>query len=261
MAEAGLACVNTACQNNNREVNLSIMSLAPETIRYTYEVDGRTLRFEINISPEEGRNDDGSSTTELPDWTRLGHEQCACCPLSTDTTSHCPAAVRLHEALEAFHNLNSINQIHLTVETSQRSYVHRCDLQSGLNSMIGLIMATSGCPVVGQLRSMATFHMPFCSFPETLYRSVSAYLVKQYFIQQEGGDPDWQLKGLKSFYDELESLNQAFSKRIQKIERSDAISNAMVMFFSTSIVAASAIDEQLGEYKDYFTGRSVHPPD
>ena len=238
------------------------MSLTPEIIRYTYQVDGKTLHFEINISPGETPADADSPAAELPAWTRLGHEQCACCPLKTETTSHCPAAVRLNEALEAFRDLNSINPIHLTVETSQRSYVHECDLQSGLNSMIGLIMATSGCPVVSQLRSMATFHMPFCSFSETLYRSVSAYLVKQYFIQQEeGGDPDWQLDGLKSFYDELESLNQAFSKRIQEIERSDAISNAMVMFFSTSIVAASAIEEHLEEYKDYFTGHSLYPPD
>ncbi|MFP4260016.1 MAG: DUF6901 family protein [Opitutales bacterium] len=237
------------------------MSLTSDTIRYIFEVDEKTLRFEINIDPEKAPPATAEATTELPHWTRLDHEQCACCPLRTETTPHCPAAVRLHQALEAFRDLNSINQVRLTVETSQRSYVHPCDLQSGLNSMIGLIMATSGCPVVGKLRSMATFHMPFCSFPETLYRSVSAYLVKQYFIHQEGGEPDWTLEGLKSFYDELESLNQAFSARIGEIERSDAISNAMIMFFSTSIVAASAIEEQLEEYKDYFTGASIHPPD
>lgn len=231
-------------------------------VRYTYEVKGATLEFTIDTSlnalePEAG----GAATDALPAWTRLDHHQCACCPLDPAKTSHCPAAVRLHEALEAFQDLDSVETGKLTVETKRRSYLLRCDLQSGLNSMIGLTMATSGCPVVGQLRSMATFHLPNSSFAETLYRSVGAYLIKQYFEMQAGGEPDWALHGLQDFYGELEQLNHAFSARISGISRGDAISNAMVMFFSTSVVAASAIEEQLEEYKDYFTGTSLHSPD
>jgi len=126
--------------------------------------------------------------------------------------------------------------------------------------MLGLQMATSGCPILEKLRGMATFHMPFCSFGETLYRTVSAYLTQQFFIHKEGGQADWDLDGLKAFYGNFETLNQDFSLRIRAIEESDAASNAIVMFFAASIVAAEAIEDDLSEYKDYFTGKSVLPP-
>lgn len=234
------------------------MAIEPDKIRYSFEVDGRRLQFEVGINKGDTTP---AETSDLPGWTELGHKQCPCCPLKTESNSHCPAAADLHKALEAFHELESVGRARVTVETARRSYVRECDLQTGLNSMIGVIMATSGCPVVSQLKNMATFHLPFSSFAETLYRTVGAYLTKQYFIQQEGGEADWQLEGLKRFYEELETLNQAFSSRLQAIEQSDAISNAMVMFFSTSIVAASAVEDQLEEYKDYFTGESLESPD
>lgn len=34
----------------------------------------------------------------------------------------------------------------------------------------------------------------------------------------------------------------------------------MVIFFGASIVVASALQEHLDEYKDYFTGEAVNPP-
>lgn len=107
---------------------------------------------------------------------------------------------------------------------------------------------------------MANFHMPFCSFGETLFRTVSSYLTQQFFIHKEGGEADWDLDGLKKYYEDLEVLNQAFSGRIQAIEESDAASNAIVMFFAASIVVTQAIDDGLIEYKDYFTGQSPDPP-
>jgi hypothetical protein len=235
------------------------MPVEPNIVRYTYHIGGEQMKFDVrtadaDVTPEE------IAAGDFPEWTRLEHEQCACCPLKADNYSHCPAAIRMHGVLETFKDFNSIERVHLSVETEHRTYVHDCDLQSSLNSMLGLLMATSGCPVVGKLRSMATFHTPFCSFHETLYRTVGAYLTKQYFAKQDGTEPDWELKGLKQFYEELEQLNQAFAERIRSIERSDAISNAMVIFFATSIIVADALEEHLEEYQDYFTGKSATPP-
>lgn len=236
------------------------MGLDDNIVRYTFEVADRTLDFEIGTSPSDEVSPGEMARGNFPEWTRLGHEQCDCCPLKTERTTHCPAAIRMYRALEAFRDFKSVDEVRLSVATSRRKFVQECDLQSGLNSMLGLLMATSGCPVVGQLKAMATFHIPFCSFAETLHRSVSAYLIKQYFVAQDGGVPDWELEGLKQFYEQLEGLNEAFSQRIMSISRKDAVSNAMVIFFSTSIVAATAIEDCLEEYKDYFTGQAVTPP-
>ena len=235
------------------------MALDPNMVRYTFQIAGETLSLDICLDPDEATPD--IDPQRLPEWTQLDCNQCACCPLSTENHSHCPAAVRIHQSIERFTNSASIEQIHLKVETARRFYEQDCDLQSGLNSMLGLEMATSGCPVLGKLRAMATFHKPFSSFAETLYRSVSAYLIKQYYTYREGGQPDWELAGLQEFYEDLELLNQAFSSRIRNMAREDAISNAVVMFFATSVVAASALEEGLVEYKDYFTGESVTPPE
>lgn len=235
------------------------MSTEANTVRYIFRLDEETLRFEIDTSFEPTWTE--ANTAGLPAWTRLDCHQCECCPLKSETHPHCPAAVRMHKVLERFKGHGSVQRVALRVETQRRNYELDCDLQSGLNSMLGLQMATSGCPVVSQLRSMATFHLPLSSFAETLYRAVSAYLTKQYFIQQEGGTPDWQLKGLQNFYEALETLNNDFSQRIRMIDQKDAISNAMVMFFAASIVVASLIEDGLSEYKDYFTGLSTEAPE
>lgn len=238
------------------------MPSEPNIVQYIFDLSDEQLRFDINTAQGTNEHLQGpeKANKEYPDWTLLKKDQCNCCPLKTSESKYCPAALRMHTVLETFKDSASVEQIELTVKTERRTYKQQCDLQSGLNSMLGLQMATSGCPVVGKLRSMATFHIPFCSFGETLYRSVSAYLTKQYFVYKEGGQPDWDLDGLQDFYHELESLNEAFSRRIRDIEQNDAISNAIVMFFAASIVVASSIDEGLEEYKEYFTGTCATPP-
>ena len=230
----------------------------PKIVRYVFDLESGELVFEIDTGAPEpllrARN------PELPEWTLLKHHQCPCCPLNPNEQAHCPAAVRIYRNLETFQDSTSIEKVDLKVETERRTYSQTCDLQTGLNAMLGLQMATSGCPLLGKLRAMATFHVPFSSFSETLYRTVSAYLTQQFFIHKEGGTPDWDLEGLKHFYEDLEKLNQAFSLRIRSMDRNDAVSNAIIIFFSASIIVANSIEEGLVEFKDYFTGESVVPP-
>ncbi len=237
------------------------MPVNSTTIRYLFDLNNNPVEFVIDTSLDQSNSSSGALfPPKYPKWTLLEKNQCACCPLKKEDSPYCPAAIRMYEVLETFKGYTSVEKVDLTVQTARRTYHQNCDLQSGLNSMLGLQMATSGCPVVGQLRVMATFHMPFSSFGETLYRSISAYLMKQFFVRKDGGEPDWDLAGLRAFYEELESLNKAFSQRIQGIEQSDAISNAIIMFFASSIVVASAIEEGLEEYRDYFTGLCMEPP-
>jgi hypothetical protein len=238
------------------------MSTEPNIIRYTFDLGHNSLSFDIDTAQQlsETRAPFSCPNEHLPSWTVLEKNQCACCPLKPENDYHCPAAVRIHQVLEAFRDSTSVEHVNLTVKTERRTYSQQCDLQSGLNSMLGLQMATSGCPIVGQLRAMATFHMPFSSFGETLYRAVSAHLVKQFYVHKAGGEADWGLKELQAFYETLEGLNKAFSERIRDIGQNDAISNAIVMFFAASIVVASSIEDGLGEYEDYFTGECATPP-
>ena len=235
---------------------------APNTIQYVFGLGSEDLVFTIDTAKGSKRSRAPMPISQpYPEWTRLESNQCPNCPLKSADCEHCPAAIKVNEVLETFKDSTSFEKIDLSVITHRRIYKQQCDLQSALNSMLGLQMATSGCPILEKLRIMANFHMPFCSFSETLFRTVSAYLTQQFFVHKEGGEADWDLDGLKEYYEELEVLNQAFSGRIQAIEESDAASNAIVMFFAASIVVTQAIEEGLIEYKEYFTGQTPTPPE
>jgi hypothetical protein len=219
-----------------------------EHVAYRFELQSREVRFDVATRPSQ-KNAGG----EHPEWAKLGFQQCSCCPLKEQYCTYCPAATRINEVMEAFADNVSTERVKVTVDTAERRYADECDLQTGLNSLLGLMMATSGCPVLKELGAMASFHIPFCSSRETLHRTVGSYLIKQYFKQLKGETPDWELKELKELYDLLEGLNQEFSKRIQSSISSDAVSNAVIMFFATSVVVANSLEHQLQKHQDYLT--------
>jgi len=230
------------------------MEIGPTTIRYTLQTGDDPLIWDVDWKKEAQVED----SENLPQWTRLDYHQCECCPLKTDNHTHCPAAVRAHEVLTAFKSARSFDSATVVVDTAQRQYRKTLPLQEALQSLLGLLMATSGCPVLGRFRPLASFHMPFSSFEETLFRTVGAYLINQYFEDRAGRNPDWRLSGLKDFYHMLEDLNRDFSSRIKAVEENDAISNALVIFFSTSAVVADSIEDGLAEYQNLFTAK---PPE
>lgn len=219
-----------------------------EHVVYRFELKERDIEF--NVATRPGQHDQGE---QYPEWARLGYKQCACCPLKESECAYCPAATRINEVIEAFADSQSIERVKVTVTTAERSYFEDCDLQVGINSLMGLMMATSGCPVLQELGAMASFHIPFCTTRETLHRTVGSYLIKQYFKQLRGDEPDWELIHLKELYGVLEGLNQDFSKRIQDSITNDALSNAVIMFFATSVVVADSLDKQLARHQHYLT--------
>ena len=90
--------------------------------------------------------------------------------------------------MEEFRDKHSIDRVQVTVESATRTSHAEVDLQVGLNSLLGLMMATSGCPVLSRLGAMASLHVPFCTLSETLHRTVGSYLTQQYFIHKKGAN-------------------------------------------------------------------------
>lgn len=224
-------------------------------VRYIFELEDREVSFVVDTSPSEW-----SEAVDYPDWALLENRQCACCPLKSGDCKYCPVAMHTHDVMQTFTGNKSTETVRVTVLTPERTYFEECDLQVGINSMMGLMMATSGCPVLKHLSSMASFHIPFCSTRETLRRTVGAYLTEQYFVQMKGGEPDWELVELKKLYEVLEGLNRDFSKRVQDSQESDAVSNAVIMFFATSVVVATSLEQQLKKHEDYMTNAPKEDP-
>jgi hypothetical protein len=204
--------------------------------------DGRSFRFEVRPDRPATSLPDGLAEAE---WTRLAFHQCPGCPLDTAQHRHCPAALDLQAIAGAFRDLISYEQTRVEVTTPERTFVKQCDVQTGLRALMGLVMATSGCPVLAKLKGLAHYHLPFATVEETTFRTVSLYLLRQYFVHRDGGTPDLELRGLLEFYERLQDLNQAFQERLRAASQRDANLNAINSLFALAAVVAIALEEHL----------------
>jgi hypothetical protein len=219
-------------------------------ITYEFVIDGEgSHKFEVDLD----RATHVVNSKPRPPWTLLTFNQCPNCPLSAGEHWHCPVALDVEEIVTRFRSLLSFQEATVHVETPERSYTKRCDVQTGLRSLMGLVMATSGCPILGRFRSMAYYHLPFANMEETLFRSVGSYLLKQYFVRKTGGVADLDLHGLARFYDEVQKLSQAFKRRIDAASEKDANMNAIGTLILIGMAVSSSLEEQLEELQPRFS--------
>ncbi len=210
-----------------------------EPIRFTVETDAQAKRRRYEAD-------------SLPLWTQLAFHQCACCPLDPAKVTHCPAAVDIAAVTTTFQDMVSYTHTHVRVITAERVYSKSCDAQSGLNSLLGLIMANSDCPILCEFKPMAHFHLPFSSVDETIYRVASTYLLKQYFNLQEGESADFALDGLEALYYQLQQVNCDLVARIRFASRADANLNAITTFFSLATIVTLTLKQKLTEIQPLF---------
>jgi hypothetical protein len=185
-----------------------------------------------------------------PPWTRLEFNQCESCQLNPNVTSHCPIAVNLEDIITTFKDRKSYERVLLRVETPERVYEKDIPLQHGLGSLLGIIMVTTGCPTMSILKPMVRFHLPFATLEETLYRSVSCYLLGQYFRLKKGQQPDWHLEGLAQAYEDIQMINVGMTDRMRSISEEDANANAMVVLdvFAKALPSSIFVDVKELEY-------------
>jgi len=212
------------------------------TIEYNITLDDEQ-QFAYSI--EMQRPIDDTANVTAPKWTQLEHHKCSNCPLRREQFSHCPAAVDLHRVIEHYQGLPAIKKVKVRVHTPERDYSKQVSLEEGLRSLLGVIMATSSCPVLGRLRPMAEQHLPFASNQEFALRAVSLYLARQYFNQREGRPADWELKGLVKTFQQLQLVNQAFWQRIHDVCKGDSNLKAFLSFFSMASSMSYSIEVQL----------------
>lgn len=215
---------------------------------FTFD-DGLELKFDVDL---DRIFDPKRIPVDAPEWTRLGNNQCSNCPLSTTEYSHCPAALDLDKMARDFQKLPAHTKANVRVVTPEREYVKRVGLEEGVRALMGLIMATSACPVFGELKANARNHLPFASREEFILRSASMYLMRQYFVMREGGVPDWELKGLVKTNEQLQLVNHAFWQRTVGAFQNDSNSKALLSFFTMSSSVSASLDAQLGKIKPMF---------
>ena len=169
-----------------------------------------------------------------PEWTRLPYHKCPNCPLSDAQHMHCPIAANLVGLVEFFKDSISHEEVDVEITTETRRYVKHTSLQIGISSLIGIYMVTSGCPVMDKLRPMVRTHLPFATGEESMYRTLSMYLLAQFFLYKRGQKPDWDFEKLTEIFEEIHVVNNSFSQRLRGTALQDAILNAVAFLDFTA---------------------------
>jgi hypothetical protein len=188
-----------------------------------------------------------------PVWAELNYNKCSICTLDEGLNRHCPIALNLVKINEAFKESYSYEDVSISVITEERSYSKDTSLQEGLSSLLGIIMVTSGCPVMEYLKPMVRFHLPFATLVETVFRMSSMYFMSQFFLGLKGKPFDLSLDGLKKIYTEVGQVNRDFSQRLADAASKDAHINALVNLDCFATVIPLQAEETLKEIESYFS--------
>ncbi|OHD20693.1 MAG: hypothetical protein A2086_03190 [Spirochaetes bacterium GWD1_27_9] len=182
-------------------------------------------------------------------WTHLDSHKCEICPLDSNEVKNCPIAYNISGVAYEFAEIYSIEEVKITVNIEERSYFKKDTVQQGLRSILGIYLATSGCPHMAILKPMARFHLPFASMEETLYRQVSNYLLGEYFEFLDGKTPDISLKELSKKNEKIDDVNQGICKRIESITEGDANKNALIILNAIGLMLSLEIQGKFDSLK------------
>ncbi|MBW1740593.1 MAG: hypothetical protein JRJ42_05575 [Deltaproteobacteria bacterium] len=223
------------------------------TIQYCFTLpDGSQEVVHLKLDAQKLKLLDNTPET-LPSWTNLDFHQCPICPLTIHTHPSCPLAVHLVNVVKPFDRLLSYEKIHVDILMEERSISQDTTVEIGVSSLMGVVMATSGCPHTAFFKPLARFHLPLESAEETMYRASSMYLLAQYFLKKDGQDVDFELKGLTKIYHNIQVLNTAIANRLRAATKTDSAINAIVLLDMYAKTLTHVISESLDELRYLFT--------
>jgi len=220
------------------------------TYNFNFE-DGSSEIYELEMDVDHQRILN-NIPEKLPAWTELEYKKCGNCPLNNSEYPHCPLSANLVNVIDKFSNILSYDKVELTVTIESKEIKQKTDAQTAVSSLMGLLIATSGCPHTEFLKPMAHFHFPLATEEETLFRSTGAFLLSQYFKLQKGVIDKMDLNKLAVFYKEINIVNQDVSERIKAASKSDSAINAIVLLDIFALIFPEAIEDSLKEIEYIF---------
>jgi len=213
----------------------------PRRIRYGFALpDGSARTLEFDFDPVDFRML-RAPVENPPFWTALGFCRCANCPLDEASSPQCPAALQME--------LASYDQVGVTVMEDERTVFAETTAQQAMSSVLGLIMATAGCPWTDRLRPMARFHLPFATEAETVYRSICMFLLAR---EISGANQPQGFAALEELYRNLHVVNRDMSRRLGAVASTDPARNAMALLDAVTTLVPAALDCSLDELRPLF---------
>jgi hypothetical protein len=225
----------------------------PRRIRYRFALpDGTASTLDFEFDPVDFRMQPqpaGTAPAEPPFWTALEFCRCANCPLDAASSPQCPVALQMSAAIDPLKALASYDTVGVTVQEAERTVFAETTAQQAMSSVLGLIMATAGCPWTDHLRPMARFHLPFASEAETLYRSICMFLLAR---ELNGAGQPPGFAALQELYRNLHVVNRDMSRRLGAVSRTDPARNAMALLDAAATLVPAALECSLEELKPLF---------
>jgi hypothetical protein len=223
-----------------------------DTLDFLYHIVLPTGRIDHLVRLDAETLEACATDVPAPDWARLEFHVCPNCPLAETGTPDCPMAKSLAGLLEDAGKAVSHDKARVVVQSGSRTISADTTAQRAFGSLMGLVMATCGCPEMAWLRPMARFHLPLANEEETLYRAASMYLVAQYFRSRRGAAPDLDLEGLRQHYRRVHEINMAMADRLRAACEKDAPVNAVILLDMFAKILPWSIDESLAEIEYLF---------
>jgi len=214
--------------------------------------DGTRKKFKGNLHAES-LNVIPSDNRARPEWARVKNCRCQDCQFDENGGQYCPIAVNIGDVVDFFKAYTSHDRAEVVVTTEDRSYGKKTTVQKALGSLLGICMAASGCPSMEKLKPMVRFHLPFATLEETVFRSVSAYLLGQYFVKKQGKQADMDLVELRSFYKGIQMVNRGMTERLRGVVGKDAVNNAVICLDMFAKELPYAIEDSLEELQGLFS--------
>lgn len=219
---------------------------------------GETVRFSLLLDPVS-LDLLKRPLQSPPEWTKLEFHQCPQCPLHPGQIPYCPAADAISTLVDCCGDLVSHEQLILEVITPERSIRGSITAQKGLSSLMGLLLAVSGCPRTDWFKPMARFHLPLANEHETLYRAASMHLLGQYFRKRAGLPAELNFDGLHAIYAELRIVNRHLANRLHRIVSQDSTLNALVILDILARQVPVGIEEELESLRPLFKAYLSEP--
>lgn len=186
-----------------------------------------------------------SSSVQAPPspWMKLAFQQCPGCTLEVSPSALCPVAYNLGGIISHFKEDFPRVPVTTVVTFRERQIGKKCALQSGLISLMGLVMASSNCPLLDWLRPMVYTHQPFASMDETFFRVISVYLIGQHLRHKKSMESSTELSGLKKIYHSIDQVNTSFTRRLHGMTHEDAEINALMLLDVFARMGAISLDD------------------
>jgi hypothetical protein len=213
--------------------------IKPETgDQFTFDVQNHK-----DLDPRELNNH-----SDLPDWVKLEYHQCPICPFKSENVTFCPAAFELQDVVLQCSSCISYERVELSRIAEGGTVTTETDMQRALFAVIGEKVISSACSVLNSRQWSLDYYSILTTAENLFYRSISSYLVRQFFISPGNRDPD--LKGHLDYLDEVINIFSILLQRIRGVSSQDANNNALGSIVMSGQLLRHQRDDWLDALKD-----------